>query len=260
MNTQLFDRVSFIGGGRVTRFLLEGWKQAGVLPGKVLVCDPDQALLRNLLSDFAGVQASELSAVEQTPLIILAVHPPVLKTLLSEMRGGVSPSSIVLSLAPKVSIAAIQSALEVRQVVRIIPNAPSAIGRGYNPVAFAEDIDSITARELKRLFAPWGESPTVPESDLEAYAIVSAMGPTYMWFQWQVLRDLAAGFGLTRKMADEALLATIAGSAELLLATGRDPEQVMDTIPVKPMQPDEEVFRTAYSTRLTALYEKLKVH
>ena len=261
MNTKLIDRVSFIGGGRVTRFLLEGWKRAGVLlPGRVLVCDPDQTVLQKLQSDFAEVRASELSAVEQTPLIILAVHPPVLKTLFSEMKGSVSASSIVLSLAPRVTIAAIQAALGVRQVVRIIPNAPSAIGCGYNPVAFAEDIDSITARELQSLFAPWGESPAVPEDDLEAYAIVSAMGPTYMWFQWQVLRDLATSFGLTREAVDETLLATIAGSAELLLAKGRDPEQVMDMIPVKPMQPDEEAFRRAYSTRLTALYEKLKLN
>jgi pyrroline-5-carboxylate reductase len=142
----------------------------------------------------------------------------------------------------------------------MIPNAPSAIGRGFNPVAFAENLDSTAVQKLEGLFSPWGEFPEVPEGDLEAYAIVSAMGPTYLWFQWQILRDLAADFGLSREVADKALLATIAGSAELLLAHDRVPEQVMDMIPVKPLQPDEEVFRTAYSQRLTALYEKLKVN
>jgi len=259
MSKQRFDRVSFVGGGRVTRFLLEGWRRADALPGQVLVCDPDQAVLGKLRSDYAEVRASNLSGVAQGDLIILAVHPPDLKTVLGEMKGTVSASSLVLSLVPKVTIAAIQSALEVRQVVRMIPNAPSAIGRGYNPVAFAEDVNSIAERKLKGLFNPWGESPVVSERDLEAYAIVSAMGPTYMWFQWQILRDLAASFSLSREAADKALLATIAGSAELLLAHGGDPEQVMDMIPVKPMQADEEIIRTAYSTRLTALYEKLRV-
>jgi pyrroline-5-carboxylate reductase len=260
LSKQRFDQVSFAGGGRVTHLLLEGWRRAGTLPSQVLVCDPDQAVLGKLRSDYAEVQASNLSEVAQADLIILAVHPPDLKTVLGEMKGAVSASSIVLSLVPKVTIAAIQSALEIRQVVRMIPNAPSAIGRGYNPVVFAEDVDSITERGLKSLFTPWGESPVVPEGDLETYAIVSAMGPTYMWFQWQILRDLAVSFSLSREAADKALLATIAGSAELLLAHGRDPERVMDMIPVKPMQADEEAFRSAYTNRLTALYEKLKVH
>jgi hypothetical protein len=60
-------------------------------------------------------------------------------------------------------------------------------------------------------------------------------------------------------MEDEHERATITGSAELLLARGRDPEAVLDMIPVKPIQPDEEMFRTTYSKRLTALYGKMKV-
>ena len=259
MNTRLFDSVSFVGGGRVTRFLLEGWKQAGVGPSRILVCDPDTTVLSKLQTDFEEVRVIHLSEVGEAPLIILAVHPPVLETLLSKMKGHVLESSTVLSLAPKVPIAAIQSALGVRQVVRMIPNAPSAIGRGYNPLALAEDVSSVSAQQLVSLFAPWGESPMVPEGDLEAYAILSAMGPTYMWFQWQTLRDLAPRFGLTKEKADETLLATIVGSAELLFAHGRDPERVQDMIPIKPLQPEEEMFRTAYSRRLTALYNKLRL-
>jgi len=32
----------------------------------------------------------------------------------------------------------------------------------------------------------------------------------------------------------------------------------MDLVPVKPMQDDEEVIRTAYNNRLTGIYQKLK--
>ena len=88
--------------------------------------------------------------------------------------------------------------------------------------------------------------------------MISAMGPTYMWFQWQALRELAEEFGLGSQAADEAILKMVMGAAECLLAHGRDPDNVIDMVPVKPLQPDEEVFRSAYATRLVALYQKLK--
>ena len=34
------------------------------------------------------------------------------------------------------------------------------------------------------------------EDKLEAYAILTAMGPTYFWFQWQELLQIGLSFGL----------------------------------------------------------------
>ncbi|UCF36794.1 MAG: NAD(P)-binding domain-containing protein [Acidobacteriota bacterium] len=257
MKTEVFTRVGFIGSGRVTRFLVEGWQREDALPSEVWVTDPNREVVERLQTDFSAVQSVELSQVVESPLIILAVHPPDIKTVLSSIAPRLSTSNTLLSLAPKFTIASIQSMSGIRQVVRMIPNAPSAIGRGYNPVAYASEVTRETVAQLQPLFSPWGKSPEVPERDLEAYAILSAMGPTYMWFQWQTLRDLAVSFGLSREVADGALLATISASAELLLAHGKDPNQVIDMIPVKPLQPDEEAFRAAYCDRLSALYEKL---
>lgn len=259
MREHLFDRVSFIGGGRVTRFLLEGWQRAGVLPTEIRVCDTDPAVLGKLELEFKGVRGCDLLTAGAAPLVILAVHPPDMKCVLSDLQGHVPSSSVVLSLAPKVTAASIKAALGVHQVVRMIPNAPSAVGRGYNPVSCSAEVDTETFNALAHLFSPWGEFPRVFEGDLEAYAIVSAMGPTYMWFQWQELRKLAVEFGLEPGTADKALLATLIGSAELLLAHDRAPGPVMDMVPVKPLKQDEDAFRSAYSARLKALYEKLRV-
>lgn len=259
MNKRRFECVGFIGGGRVTRFLLEGWQQAGMLPPEILVCETDPAVLEKLAVDFKGVRGCDLHRASQAPLVVLALHPPDLKSVLAELQGHVPSSVVVLSLAPKITVPVIQAALGVGQVVRMIPNAPSSVGRGYNPCYCSPEIDSETLKELAPFFSAWGEFPPVSEGDLEAYAIVSAMGPTYMWFQWQELRELAVNFGLDQSAADEALKATLVGSAELLLAGNRKPGQVMDMIPVKPLNQDEDAFRSAYSVRLKALYEKLRV-
>ena len=260
MSMKVSDSVSFVGGGRVTRFLLEGWKRADAMPAEIRVSDCNRKVLTMLRSTFPEIQPCGNVEAARAALVILAVHPPDMKEVLPEIRGTVSTASVVLSLAPKVTTASIQTTLGVQQIVRMIPNAPSAIGQGYNPVSYPVDIPTETVEALERIFASWGESPEVPEGDLEAYAIVSAMGPTYMWFQWQALRELARNFGLSSESADIAILRMVVGSAECLLALGKDPLEVIDMIPVRPLQPDEATIAGVYSTRLSALYKKLKVN
>lgn len=260
MAVKVIDSVSFIGGGRVTRFLLEGWKLADDMPAEIRISDSNREVLTQLQSSFPQIQPCSNLEAARAALVVLAVHPPDMKDVLQEIKENVSASSVVLSLAPKVTITAIQSVLGVQQVVRMIPNAPSSIGQGYNPVSYSADIPTDTVEALERVFTSWGESPEVPEGDLEAYAIVSAMGPTYMWFQWQALRELAVDFGLTQQAANMAILRMLVGAAEGLLGHGKDPLRVMDMIPVKPLQAEEAALVDAYYTRLTALHEKLKVN
>lgn len=68
--------------------------------------------------------------------------------------------------------------------------------------------------------APLGDCPVVKEETIEAYALISAMGPTYLWFQLQELEHLAMEFGLTEATAREAIAAMVNGAAATLFASG----------------------------------------
>lgn len=253
-----FSSAGFIGGGRATRFLLEGWKHAGRMPQDIKVADGNPDVLNALKREFPDIVTATVTEAGDCEFVVLSVHPPVMKEVLPNLKPLLKPDVVVLSLAPKITVAAMTAALGTDRIVRMIPNAPSAIGRGYNPVAYGRGVDAETKAALAALFAPWGEAPEVPEKDLEAYAMVSAMGPTYMWFQWQTLRELAAGFGLDPQAADRALLRMIEGAAECLLASGRKPADVMNMIPVRPLQEDEPAIVAAYCAKLSALYEKIR--
>ena len=81
---------------------------------------------------------------------------------------------------------------------------------------------------------------------MEAYAIVTAMGPTYLWFQWQELRNLAESFGMTSEEAERGVAEMIAGAAKTLFESGMAADEVMDLIPVKPLGEEEATIRTMY--------------
>ncbi len=140
----------------------------------------------------------------------------------------------------------------------MIPNAPSVVNEGYNPVAFGPGITKKEKEDLSRLFKKLGDCPEVDEEKLEAYAIITAMGPTYLWFQLFELFDLGKSFGLTDKQAWKGIKKMLKGALETIDESGLSPDEVMDLIPVKPLGEDEAMIRNAYRTKLTGLYQKLK--
>ncbi len=248
----------FVGGGRVTRVLVGGWHHAGALPGGSLVNEPDDAAFAQLAAQCPEVRRVPMEEVAAVDVVFLALHPPVLAAMLPALRSCLGARALVVSLAPKITLSALTRGLGSARVVRMIPNAPSIIGRGYNPVAFGEGVDAAARRDLSVLFASWGAWPEVPERDLEAYAILTGMGPTYYWYQWQALREAAGQFGLSPERADEALRRMLDGALATLLQSGLSPAGVMDLIPVRPLQAIEEHVTAAYGTALPALFAKIK--
>jgi pyrroline-5-carboxylate reductase len=177
----------------------------------------------------------------------------------SGIRDSLGAGSVLVSLAPVVSIARLSELCGgFGRIVRMIPNAPSIIGKGYNPVAFSEGLSPEERSRLQALFAPWGRCPVVKESTLEAYAIATAMGPTYFWPQLYELAALAESFGLTREAALEGIGEMIGGAASAMSLSGLAAEEVQDLIPVKPLAEDVDALTRAYRKKLTGLFEKLQ--
>lgn len=252
--------IGFVGGGRVVRILVTGWQRTGTAAPAVCVCEPE-AQAREALT-LAGAHLTVVDSVTEVAgqdLVVLAVHPPAIGEVLSEVGARLRPDALVLSLAPKVTLAAIRDALGgFPRVARMIPNAPSAVGRGFNPVCFGPDVDAATRTSFLELLAPLGETPEVAEDTLEAYAILTAMGPTYLWFQLQTLREIGRELGLPGEAADSALRAMVEGTLATLLDSGLPPAAVMDLIPVRPLQGEEERLQAAYHTALLPLHARLR--
>jgi pyrroline-5-carboxylate reductase len=142
--------------------------------------------------------------------------------------------------------------------LRMIPNACSIINHGYNPVTFSPSLDEPEKKELQRILAILGDCPEVDEEKLEAYAILTAMGPTYLWFQLYELEKIGITFGLTSQEARNALYHMTEGSAITMDRSGLMPDEVMDLIPVKPLGEEEDNIKNIYHAKLEALYQNLK--
>lgn len=252
--------IGFVGGGRITRIFLDGWKKDGELPGTILVCDTNPDVLKTLQSKHPEIEvSSENIKATGCDVVILALHPPAIGDMLANIKSNLKPGAVFVSLAPKWTIAKLSASLGgFARIVRMIPNAPSVINEGYNPVVFSGTFTDNEKKDLRHLFGILGNCPEVDEDKLEAYAILSAMGPTYLWFQLEKLRSLGVSFGLTAKETDNALYEMVKGAAKTLFKGDLAYADVVNLVPVKPLAEDEQNILQIYETRLKGLYEKLK--
>ena len=251
--------VGFVGGGRITAIFLEALGGTGLDLDRVTVSDTSPAVLAKRKERFAAITTtSDNDAAASCERVFLALHPPALKAALPELAGALRPDAVFVSLAPVLRLEKLSALLGgFERLARVIPNAPSVVGAGYNPVAFGAGLPAEPRAEIETLLDGLGAHPVVPEETLEAYAILAAMGPTYFWFQWQALRELAGSFGLGAAEADTALRTMLDGAARTFFDPGRTYEDVADLIPVKPLAEAEPQIRQAYDETLGELYRKL---
>ncbi len=253
--------IGFIGGGRITRIILQALKNAQVSVNRIAVFDPQEAVLTTLKERFSEIEVSadEIGEAACADIVFLAVHPPVLMETLGKINTLLRPEAILISLAPKITIQKMQEALGGHpSIARINPSASSIINEGLNPVCFAQGISESVKQTILDFMKPLGASPEVPEQKIEAYAMISAMGPTYFWPQIQRLKELAIQFGMEEAEAESVITDMLWGTTETLFNSGLSYEEVMDLVPVKPLAEVEPIILGYYNQYLTGLFNKIK--
>jgi pyrroline-5-carboxylate reductase len=251
--------IGFIGGGRITKIFLQGFKNADFEPDSVKVFDPNAGTFEKLTSIFPGVEKAETAeAAASQAIVFVAVHPPVMMETLQNIKDAVTESTIVVSLAPKITLEKMASVLPTKKLARMIPNAASFISEGFNPVSFHSEMDKKEKKQLLKMMKLLGKTFETEEAKLEGYAIVSAMLPTYFWFQWQEMENIAIETGLSEKEAKKAVKQTLKKAIKLYYDSGLNPAEVMDLIPVKPIGENEAEIKNILNTKLLGLFGKIK--
>lgn len=251
--------LGFIGGGRITKIFLQAFANKKAIFESISVFDSNPEIVQALKLKFPFIQVSN-SAQEtaRKDIVFLALHPPVIMETLEKIMSDVADHTIFISLAPKITIAKIASVLPIHQIVRLIPNATSVINHGYNPVSFASGISEIQKSYILEMLNLLGHTFETAEEKLEGYALISAMLPTYFWFQWDELEALGTQMGLTETESRESVFETMSAALNTMYHSGMKPTEVMDLIPVKPIGENEAQIKTIYQEKLIGLFGKIK--
>ena len=255
------NSIGFIGGGRITKIFLHAFRNKNISFEKVAVFDPNEQALSKLKNSFQNIEtgSNNIDSHCQCDMVILAVHPPAMMDTLLRIKPFLKEDTTVISLAPKITIEKMRTTLDgFPSIARVNPSAPGIINHGINPVAFAPSMPESQRNCVMDLLHILGDALIVDESKLEAYAVISAMGSTYFWFQLEHLRIMGIQFGLNENEAKEALAKMLRGTIDTLFFSDLPTEEVMDLVPVKPIGEYEQTIKDFYSDKLNAIHEKIR--
>jgi pyrroline-5-carboxylate reductase len=251
--------LGFIGGGRITKIFLQALANKHCELSSVLVCDNNSEVLKALKKQFPKIHMTDsCKFAAQQEIVFIALHPPVIMDTLEQIKTSLSDKTQVVSFAPKISIEKLTSILPTKNVARMIPNATSYINEGYNPLTFSAEFSSDEKQSLFELLKTLGKTFEVEESKLEAYAMVSAMLPTYFWFQFEEMQTLGVQMGLDETESKETVQQTLLAAIDLFYNSGLSSKEVIDLIPVKPIGDHEAQISEIYQAKLMGLFQKIK--
>ncbi len=226
-------KTGFIGLGKMGGALLRGMLSSGsVAADKVWVCDRHPENIRALQSEFPGVHEAltEADAAAKVDVLVLAVKPKGICPLLGRLNEALTRWPLTISVAAAVKLADMEAAAPSAGIIRAMPNTPCLAQAGviaYSPGCKTTPQDE---EKLCALFSGCGMTLKVAEADMNAVSAISGCGPAYMFTALDALADAGVAMGLPRATALQLAAATMAGSAQMLSATGQHPMALRDAV------------------------------
>ncbi|WP_408628684.1 pyrroline-5-carboxylate reductase [Aurantimonas marina] len=221
------DRILLLGGGNMGAALLGGWLESGLESSRVLVVDPKIGDALRQLIDRHGVRHATSVPDEAFDVALLAIKPQMMGEALPSLRAALKPESLIVSIAAGTSVAAIETRLGERPVVRAMPNTPALIGRGITGAYANARVEAAGRAVADGLLSASGPVEWVDsEALIDAVTGVSGSGPAYVFYLAECLARAGGAAGLPAELAMRLARHTIAGAGELMIRSEDTPEKL----------------------------------
>lgn len=218
------SRIAIIGGGNMGEALVAGILRAGHQANKVVISERVSDRADHLARTYSVRALPVREALEGAEFVILAVKPGDVESVVAEIAAaaaGAEPGSaeqVLVSVAAGVTTAFFEARLPAGSpVIRVMPNTPALVGEGISALAAGRFATPEHLARAAELFTGVGRALTVPESQMDAVTAVSGSGPAYFFLFVEALVDAGVAAGLSRPVATDLAVQTMAGSAAMLL-------------------------------------------
>ncbi len=218
--------ILLVGCGNMGQALLGGWLARGVDRKRIRVVDLEAGAIGSAqsLNVFASTELSKVLEGFDVDLVVFAVKPQNLETLLPAYRELADGGAIFLSVAAGKLISFYEDILGKTVVfVRAMPNMPAAIHQGITALCPNSNVQSSQRKLVGDLMAAIGEIAWLEEEGLmDAVTAVSGSGPAYVFLLIEGLTEAGIEVGLEGELARQFAKATVAGAGAYAAQTEGD--------------------------------------
>ena len=226
-------KIGFLGAGKMASALAKGFVASKIVSAKqILASDVFEGARAAFKEEVGGgVTDSNEGALRFANVLVLAVKPNQVATVLNEIKPAFTSKHLLVSIAAGVTLAKLEAALPARaRVVRVMPNTPALVGAGASGYALGGHATPDDGKLTQQLLSSVGVAFSVKESLLDAVTGLSGSGPAYVFQIIEALSDGGVAAGLPRDVATQLAAQTLLGAAKMVLETGQHPGALKDMV------------------------------
>jgi len=226
-------RVAIVGAGVMAEAMIAGLLAEGAVTASRVAASHPRRDRREQLSSRHGITvvSRNAEAIPGADIVVLAVKPQMLRSVMGEVRPALAREQVVLSIVAGATLRTLTAGLDHAAVVRAMPNTPSQIRRGIT-VWTASSACTARQRELARsvLRAIGSEKEVGDETFVAMATALSGTGPTYLFAVMEALIDAGVHMGFPRELAHDLVVETLIGSAEYAAQSELHPAQLRNAV------------------------------
>ena len=223
--------IAILGVGKLGEALLSGLLRAGRPVATMLAAERHADRAVEISTRYGVSTPSPEQATEQADVVVLAVKPQDIRTLLGEIAAHLRPGTLVVSVAAGIPTTLIEQLLPAgTPVVRVMTNTPVFVDEAMSALSAGSHAGADHLPLVEELLRPVGKVVRVPESQQDAVTALSGSGPAYFFFLVEAMIDAGILLGLPRAVAAELIVQTAVGSARMLRESGEHPVLLREAV------------------------------
>jgi len=218
----------FIGGGNMAEALIKGMTSQGMKD--IIVSEPREERRQYLEKTYSiTTTASNKEVVSSCGIIILAIKPQNMAVVLDEISADVTDEKTVVSIAAGIKLSFLQSKLNTKKLIRVMPNTPALIQEGMSVMSLCECFNDKDISIVREILMSVGRVITMPEKLMNAVTALSGSGPAFVALFVEAMTEAGVKMGINKGHASELAVQTLLGTARLL-DTGMSPEKLREMV------------------------------
>ncbi len=228
-------KISFIGAGNMSRAIISGLVATGFEPSNIMASNPSEPKLLSLQNDF-GINTSQLNqeAIDFADIVMLAVKPQLMQEVCKDFIVT-KPNILFVSIAAGLTVSRLRDFLPkvlhsrpltshqntplayTANIVRVMPNTPSAIGLGMSGIYAQDSVSSEHVGMVEAIMQSVGKTLVVKnEDDINTVIAAAGSSPAYFFLIAQAMQKCATDMGLNKQDARLLVEQAMLGSARLM--------------------------------------------
>jgi len=223
----MHDTVAVLGAGAMGELLAGGMLRAGWARRELVLAArrPERQKEIELRVGLRTVLDAAEAARGQR-VVVIAVKPGDVRSLLTQIRPVITSEQVILSLAAGVPTRVFEEAFGEVAVVRAMPNTPALFDEAISAYCVGRFATPDAVKAATGVLESVGQTISLDEYLLDAVTAVSGTGPAYLFLLAEALIEAAIREGIPRHAAERLVKQTARGAGMLLADLDTSPEQL----------------------------------